>query len=416
MKWKLYLVALLIVAIASWIRIVFFADLGRGTAYLTYYPAVVLAALYGGLRAGVLAAVVSALVVVYWIQTGNMPPVESMSMGVFLLSCTIISGIAEAMRRAQARAQLEKEKTAAAENSLKAALDEARALNRKLVEAQGQLLQSEKMASIGQLAAGVAHEINNPIGFVTSNLGSLENYLKDIFAITDAYARAEAAFGRDCQQLDEVRLLKQERDFDFLKADITALMAESREGLTRVAKIVRDLKDFSRPGETTMQHADLHQGLDSTLNIIWNELKYKCTVNKAYGELPPVWCVPSQLNQVFMNLLLNAADAIPDKGEINIRTGRQGGEVFVAIADSGIGIPAENLSRIFDPFFTTKPVGKGTGLGLSLVYSIVQKHGGHIAVESKPGQGSTFTVRLPVGPADENSAAIAVPPATTPAS
>ena len=182
-------------------------------------------------------------------------------------------------------------------------------------------------------------------------------------------------------------------------------MAESKDGLARVAKIVRDLKDFSRVSDAISAWADLHQGLDATLNIVRNELKYKCTVNRQYGQLPLVWCVLSQLNQVFMNLLVNAAHAIPDKGEITIRTGCQGEEVFVAIADSGVGIPPENLTRIFDPFFTTKPVGKGTGLGLSLAYSIVQKHQGRIEVESKLDKGSTFTVWLPINPPADDSGA-----------
>ncbi|MBI5923670.1 MAG: PAS domain S-box protein [Betaproteobacteria bacterium] len=287
------------------------------------------------------------------------------------------------------------------EDELKTALVEARALNAKLAEAQSQLLQSEKMASIGQLAAGVAHELNNPIGFVSSNLGTLDGYLKDIFAIVAAYETADQGPCVDCTYLDAARALKREKDFDYLKTDIVQLMAESKDGLARVAKIVRDLKDFSRAGEAEALWADLHQGLDSTLNIVWNELKYKCTVSKAYGELPPVWCVLSQLNQVFMNLLLNAAHAIPEKGEITLRTGRQGDEVFVAISDTGTGIPQENLNRIFDPFFTTKPVGKGTGLGLSLAYSIVKKHHGRIEVQSQVGQGTTFTVWLPIKPPAE---------------
>lgn len=282
------------------------------------------------------------------------------------------------------------------EDYLITALTEAQALNEKLSDAQSQLLQSEKMASIGQLAAGVAHELNNPIGFVSSNLGSLDSYLRDIFSIIAAYEAAEAAGGTRCPKLDAVRALKQEKDFDYLKTDIVQLMAESKDGLARVAKIVRDLKDFSRAGEAHFQWADLHQGLDSTLNIVWNELKYKCTVKKEYGELPQVWCVPSQLNQVFMNLLVNAAHAIPEKGDITIRTGRQGGEVFVAISDTGTGISPEHIKRIFDPFFTTKPVGKGTGLGLSLAYSIMQKHQGRIEVQSEVGKGTTFTVWLPI--------------------
>jgi PAS domain S-box-containing protein len=273
-------------------------------------------------------------------------------------------------------------------------LEQQRTLNKRLEAAQSQLLQSEKMASIGQLAAGVAHELNNPIGFVNSNLGSLENYLRDLFAIADAYAAVES----DCPGMESARALMREKDYDFLREDIVQLLAESRDGLARVAKIVRDLKDFSRPGEEKMDWADLHQGLDSTLNVVWNELKYKCEVKKEYGELPPVRCALSQLNQVFMNLLVNAGHAIPEKGEIAIRTGRRGDEVFVAIADTGTGIPPENLKRIFDPFFTTKPVGKGTGLGLSLSYGIVQKHGGRIEVASEVGKGTTFTVWLPVEP------------------
>ncbi len=283
-----------------------------------------------------------------------------------------------------------------AEEALQQALAEAKALNAKLAEAQSQLLQSEKMASIGQLAAGVAHELNNPIGFVSSNLGTLDDYLDDIFAITDAYEAVESGPCIDCSQLDAVRALKQQKDFAYIKTDIVQLMAESKDGLSRVAKIVHDLKDFSRAGEAIQQWADLHQGLDSTLNIVWNELKYKCTVNKDYGELPPIWCVPSQLNQVFMNLLVNAAHAIPEKGEITLRTGRRDEEVFVAISDTGSGIAPEHLSRLFEPFFTTKPVGKGTGLGLSLAYSIVQKHQGHIEVQSELGKGTTFTIWLPI--------------------
>ena len=283
-----------------------------------------------------------------------------------------------------------------AEQELQQALAEAKALNQRLAEAQSQLLQSEKMASIGQLAAGVAHEMNNPIGFVYSNLGTLDHYLREIFAIIAAYEAADSGPCRDCRQLESARQLKQEKDFDFLRSDIVQLLAESRDGLERVAKIARDLKDFSRAGEAESQWADLHQGLDSTLNIVWNELKYKCTVHKEYGELPLVWCEPSQINQVFMNLLVNAAQAIPKKGDIWLRTGRRGDEVFVAVSDSGCGIAPEYLHRLFEPFFTTKPVGKGTGLGLSLAYSIVQKHQGRLEVESEPGRGSTFTVWLPI--------------------
>jgi signal transduction histidine kinase len=182
-------------------------------------------------------------------------------------------------------------------------------------------------------------------------------------------------------------------------------MNESRDGLSRVRKIVQDLKDFSRVGQAEWQWADLHAGLDSTLNIVWNELKYKCKVNKEYGELPEVYCLPSQLNQVFMNLFVNAAQAIENHGEVTIRTGRAGEEAWVEVADTGKGIPRENLNRIFEPFFTTKPVGQGTGLGLSLSYSIVLKHKGRIEVASQVGKGTTFRVILPINPELEKAAA-----------
>ena len=176
-----------------------------------------------------------------------------------------------------------------------------------------------------------------------------------------------------------------------------ALMGETREGISRDKKIVQDLKDFSRIDTShEWQWANLHQGLDSTLNIVWNELKYKAEVRKEYADIPQVECHSSQLNQVFMNLMVNAAHAIQEKGVLTIRTGQADEQVWVEIEDNGQGIAAENLKRIFDPFFTTKPVGQGTGLGLSLSYSIVQEHGGHLEVKSALGQGTTFKVWLPI--------------------
>jgi PAS domain S-box-containing protein len=290
------------------------------------------------------------------------------------------------------------------EAELRQNLERQMQLNKKLEAADNQLLQSEKMASIGQLAAGVAHELNNPIGFVHSNMGSLEGYLNDLFAIIDAFEVVEQSSAGTSPQLDAVRKLKEEKDYAFIKSDVAQLMAESKDGLVRVRKIVQDLKDFSRVGEADWQWADLHRGIDSTLNIVWNELKYKCKVHKEYGDLPEVHCLPSQLNQVFMNLLVNAGQAIVDQGEITIRTGREEEQVWIEVADTGAGIPQENLNRIFEPFFTTKPVGKGTGLGLSLSYSIILKHHGKIEVSSIVGKGTTFRVVLPIDPALEKSA------------
>ena len=264
------------------------------------------------------------------------------------------------------------------------------------------------MASIGQLAAGVAHEINNPIGFVGSNLGTLTGYLQDIFSIIAAYERAEALAGNDAA-FEEARSLRQKLDYDYLKEDIAGLLGESKDGLARVRKIVQDLKGFSHVSDTVWEWADIHQGLDSTLNMVWNELKYHCTVSKNYGPLPKIRCLPSQLNQVFMNLLVNAGQAIADKGEITITTECVGdAAVRVSIGDTGAGIAPEALARVFDPFFTTKPVGKGTGLGLSLAWGIVERHGGKIEVASEVGKGTTFAVTLPVEPRE------AVAPAAAP--
>lgn len=283
------------------------------------------------------------------------------------------------------------------EAAMRAQMDELVALNAKLEGAHLQLLQSEKMASIGQLAAGVAHEINNPVGFIHSNMGSLEKYLRDFATLLDAYERAEDAM--DEATRSSLRQLRQDLDIAFLREDVFALLAETLDGVNRVKKIVQDLKDFSRAGANDeWQWADLYRCLDSTLNIVWNELKYKARVTKEYTPLPRVYCLPSQLNQVFMNLLVNAGHAIETQGTITIRTGQEGDLVWVEIEDSGHGIPPDNLQRIFDPFFTTKPVGKGTGLGLFVSYNIVQKHRGKIEVRSEVGKGTTFRVWLPIDP------------------
>lgn len=272
-----------------------------------------------------------------------------------------------------------------------------RHLNKRLEEANNQLLQSEKLASIGQLAAGVAHELNNPIGFVHSNLGTLDGYLNDLMALIDAYAKLIEAQQPALPGMEALLRQRQDIDFDYLRRDIFDLVGESKEGLLRVKKIVQDLKSFSRMGEQDWQLADVHQGLESTLNIVWNELKYKCQVVRDYAELPPVYCVISQLNQVFMNLLLNAAQAIEKQGVITVRTScPDSGHVRIEVADTGVGIPKAHMTRIFEPFFTTKPVGKGTGLGLSLSYGIIERHHGRIDVESTEGVGTTFRLTLPL--------------------
>ena len=280
--------------------------------------------------------------------------------------------------------------------ALKAANARLENINKKLQDAQQQVLQADKMASIGQLAAGVAHEINNPVGYINSNVGTLKRYVSDLFRVLDTYEELAPELC-SASGWERIRALKDEVSLDYLRKDVHDLMNETQEGVTRVKQIVQDLKDFAHVDEAEWQWADLHKGIDSTLNIVQNELKYKAGVVKEYGDLPPVECIASQLNQVFMNILVNAAHAIEDHGTITIRTGTEGKDwVCVAISDTGKGIAPEHRDRIFDPLFTTKPVGEGTGLGLSLSYSIVSKHGGHIEVDSQVGQGTSFTVWLPV--------------------
>ncbi len=279
---------------------------------------------------------------------------------------------------------------------------ELEALNAKLVNTQNQLVQSEKMSSIGQLAAGVAHEINNPVGYVFSNFGSLERYVAKLVTVLQAYAELEHELPPDNATLRAVWQLKDSIELDFLIKDMSSLVSESREGLERVRKIVQDLKDFSHIEAPEWQLADLHLGLESTLNIVAHELKYKAEVIRDYGELPLVRCLPFQINQVFLNLLVNASQAIQAHGRITVRTRRADDEVVIQIADDGSGIAAANLARIFEPFFTTKPIGVGTGLGLSVSWGIVQTHGGRIEVQSTPGAGTEFTVRLPIQPPSDN--------------
>jgi signal transduction histidine kinase len=258
----------------------------------------------------------------------------------------------------------------------------------KLEKANVQLLQSERLAAIGQLAAGVAHEINNPIGYVFSNLKTLAGYVDDLLRIIDAVDTVN--------DLEELRKLKQSLEYDYIRNDVEALIVESEDGIERVKKIITALKDFSHIEEDEFLLADLQRGLESTLNMVNNELKYKAEVVREFGEMPEVYCIPSQINQVVMNLLINAAHAIEQFGVITLRCAQEGNWVWIEVQDTGKGIEPHVLSRIFDPFFTTKSVGQGTGLGLTLSYNIVQKHHGRFEVHSEPGQGSRFRLWLPL--------------------
>ncbi|MDH4607926.1 ATP-binding protein [Pseudomonas sp. BN102] len=279
------------------------------------------------------------------------------------------------------------EQLAAALNALGSKQLEQEQLIHKLEKANAQLLQSEKLAAIGQLAAGVAHEINNPIGYVFSNLKTLTGYVNDLLRIVDAVEGVGS--------LEELQQLKRSLEYDYIRNDVEALIHESEDGIERVKKIITALKDFSHIEEEAFRAVDLHKGFDSTLNLVNNELKYKAEVVREYGELPQVECIPSQINQVVMNLLINAAHAIESFGRITLRSGHDGGWVWLEVEDNGKGIDPAILHRIYEPFFTTKPVGKGTGLGLALSYNIVQKHNGRIEVSSHPGQGTRFRVWLP---------------------
>ncbi|GHD41235.1 His Kinase A (phospho-acceptor) domain-containing protein [Marinobacter persicus] len=268
-------------------------------------------------------------------------------------------------------------------------------LNAKLEQANRQLLQSEKLAAIGQLAAGVAHEINNPVGYIYSNLQSLEGYLNDIFRLTDAVDSARS--------LEDLQLIKKNIDYDYLRSDLKDLLAESREGIDRVKTIISAMKDFSHIEDEEFKPADLHRGIETTLNVVNNELKYKAEIIRDFGDLPEIDCIISQINQVIMNLLVNAAHAIEEFGKITIRTRHEGEQAIIEIEDNGKGISPENLNRIFEPFYTTKPIGKGTGLGLSLSFNIVEKHKGRIEALSTPGHGTCFRITLPVNQPEQGN-------------
>ncbi|MEO8672374.1 MAG: ATP-binding protein [Tahibacter sp.] len=270
------------------------------------------------------------------------------------------------------------------------------ALNERLASARSQLIQSEKMASIGQLAAGVAHEINNPIAFVRSNMTSLKTYVTDIVSVIDAYEALTTAVNNTESERRTLEELKISTNLSFVRDDIPSLLDESSDGLTRVENIVKNLKKFTHIDEAETQCVDLHEGLENTLGVAAHAIRAKADVVREYGVLPPVDCLPAQINQVFHNLLINAVQSMEQRGTITLRTGVDGDSVWVQIADTGKGIEPALLGRIFDPFFTTKPVGVGPGLGLSISYSIVRQHGGTIEVGSEVGKGTTFTVRLPI--------------------
>ena len=279
-------------------------------------------------------------------------------------------------------------------SELSSTLSDLQEAHQQLKISQSTILQQDKMASIGQLAAGVAHEINNPMGFITSNLAALERYRVKLFDYIQQL-EISAVEPKSSSSEQKISDLKKKLKIDLINEDIEDLLVESQEGAQRVTEIVQNLKGFSRVDQLEEIAADINDCIEKTLNIARNEIKYKATVEKKYGDLPTLVCYPQQLNQVFLNLLVNAAHAIEDKGIIKVSTEYSNNQIIIKIADNGSGIPNDNLPRLFEPFYTTKEIGKGTGLGLSIAYDIIKKHNGEIRVTSTEGQGTTFTVTLP---------------------
>ena len=252
------------------------------------------------------------------------------------------------------------------------------------------LTESAKMASLGELAAGVAHEINNPLSFVFANLENLGRFTKKLMALIESYDRLNLSD----EAKNEIKNNKEEINFDDLQTRVTDMIDRSVVGADRMRKIVMDLKTYAR-GDAA--EADINESLETTLGIMAHEYKGRIEIEKEYNKaLPLVECFISKLNQVFLNILVNACHAIDGKGKIKIRTGVESGLVVITIKDSGCGMPDDVKGKIFDTFFTTKPVGKGTGLGLSISHKIIKSHSGQVDVESKVGEGTTFIIKIPI--------------------
>ncbi len=260
--------------------------------------------------------------------------------------------------------------------------------------AQSQLVQSEKMASVGVLTAGIAHELNNPINFVSGNVFPLQKDLDEVFLIIEKYDEAIRT-NKLAGFFTEVEALKEKMEFSFLIKEIFSLLKGIEEGAHRSSKIIKGLRSFSRLDDEMCQFYDIHEGIDSSLVLLQNKIKDKINVRKDYGEFEGLECFPSKLNQVIMNILTNSIQAMDGKGELIIQTVSSAIGIKIIIKDNGKGMPPEVKEHIFEPFFTTKDVGQGTGLGLSISYGIIEKHNGNIDVISEPGKGTEFIISLP---------------------
>ncbi|WP_426359023.1 sensor histidine kinase [Pseudocolwellia sp. HL-MZ19] len=268
-----------------------------------------------------------------------------------------------------------------------------------LQEAQDQLVQSEKMASIGQLAAGVAHEINNPIGFSLSNLTTLAEYVESFVKLDDMVISNVDTLDKN-ELHTQYQILRKEEDIDFVKGDLKGLLGDTIKGLNRVSAIVSNLKKVTHAGELEMKPCQINDIIEESIKVVWNELKYNMEVEKYFTPIPLIACHSGEIHQVLMNLFINASHACDEEGLLIIKTytkEAQGkGWIVIEVSDNGKGMPSEVRKKIFDPFFTTKAVGVGTGLGLSVSFGIIEKHHGTIKVASEEGIGTTFTIHLPL--------------------
>ncbi len=272
----------------------------------------------------------------------------------------------------------------------------------ELTRAQQQLVHAEKLASVGQLAAGVAHEINNPTGFVMGNIEVLGEYKDSILAVLDQYSNLEKEIEARHDKtlmlaIEKIQAFKAEHDLDYILTDMGQLLKDSLNGTVRIQKIVQDLKNFSSIDGSDHQQVDLNADvIETALRLVRSQLESKCTIHKSLSPLPAYNCRPAELSQVIMNLIINASEAIKDQGDIRVSSKCEGDNIKIQVADNGGGIGQDDILKLFDPFYTTKEIGKGTGLGLSISHGIVKNHGGQLSVNSKLGKGTIFTVLLPV--------------------